>query len=169
LGDFLGDFSATFRVTFWATFWATFRRLFGWLFGRLFETVESREGAKFFRRKFLWPNMSKELTKKLMEVETKRNFERKMTKSGKEKNIGWRQKNAISCEGLFSDFMYAKNMTLNKSLLRLDSPWYGCFGKPAFIRELGSMLWSQFSAIFDNFRRKKWRFFKKQCYDQKFA
>jgi hypothetical protein len=34
---------------------------------------------------------------------------------------------------------------------------------------LGSMLWSQFSAIFDNFRRKNWRFLKNQCYDQNFA
>jgi hypothetical protein len=33
----------------------------------------------------------------------------------------------------------------------------------------GSMLWSQFSAIFDNFRRKNWRFLKNQCYDQIFA
>jgi hypothetical protein len=32
------------------------------------------------------------------------------------------------------------------------------------------MLWSQFSEIFDNFRRKNWRFSKKkQCYDQNFA
>jgi hypothetical protein len=33
----------------------------------------------------------------------------------------------------------------------------------------GSMLWSQFSAIFDNFRRKNWRFYQNQCYDQNFA
>jgi hypothetical protein len=31
------------------------------------------------------------------------------------------------------------------------------------------MLWSQFSAIFANFRRKKWRFLKNQRYDQNFA
>jgi hypothetical protein len=30
------------------------------------------------------------------------------------------------------------------------------------------MLWSQFSAIFANFQGKKWRFFKKQCYDKNF-
>jgi hypothetical protein len=35
--------------------------------------------------------------------------------------------------------------------------------------EQGSMLWSQFSAIFANFRRKNWRFLKNQCYDQNFA
>jgi hypothetical protein len=33
----------------------------------------------------------------------------------------------------------------------------------------GSMLLSQFSAIFDNFRQKIGFFFKKQCYDQNFA
>jgi hypothetical protein len=32
----------------------------------------------------------------------------------------------------------------------------------------GSMLWSQFAAIFDNFQRKNWRFLKNQCYDQNF-
>jgi hypothetical protein len=31
------------------------------------------------------------------------------------------------------------------------------------------MLLSQFSAIFDNFWRKNWRFLKNQCYDQNFA
>jgi hypothetical protein len=34
---------------------------------------------------------------------------------------------------------------------------------------LGSMLWSQFSAIFDNFRQKIGVFLKNQCYDQNFA
>jgi hypothetical protein len=33
----------------------------------------------------------------------------------------------------------------------------------------GSMLLSQFSAIFDNFRRKIGVFLKNQCYDQNFA
>jgi hypothetical protein len=33
----------------------------------------------------------------------------------------------------------------------------------------GSMLLSQFSAIFDNFRRKIGVFLKNQCYDQSFA
>jgi hypothetical protein len=33
----------------------------------------------------------------------------------------------------------------------------------------GSMLWSQFSPIFPNFRRKNWRFLKYQCYDQLFS
>jgi hypothetical protein len=33
----------------------------------------------------------------------------------------------------------------------------------------GSMLWSQFSTVFVNFRRKNWRFSKKQCYDHIFA
>jgi hypothetical protein len=34
----------------------------------------------------------------------------------------------------------------------------------------GSMFWSQFSAIFANFRRKNWRFSHKPlCYDQIFA
>jgi hypothetical protein len=33
---------------------------------------------------------------------------------------------------------------------------------------LGSMLWSQFSAIFDNFRRKNWRFSKKPIIRSKF-
>jgi hypothetical protein len=37
------------------------------------------------------------------------------------------------------------------------------------VHDLGSMLWSQFSAIFDNFRRKNWRFLKNQCYGQIFA
>jgi hypothetical protein len=32
----------------------------------------------------------------------------------------------------------------------------------------GSMFWSQFSAIFANFRRKMGVFLKKQCYDQDF-
>jgi hypothetical protein len=31
------------------------------------------------------------------------------------------------------------------------------------------MLWSQFSAIFDNFRQKNGVFLKNQCYDQNFA
>jgi hypothetical protein len=34
-----------------------------------------------------------------------------------------------------------------------------------FRQKLGSMLRSQFSAIFDNFRRKNWRFSQKRCYD----
>jgi hypothetical protein len=34
---------------------------------------------------------------------------------------------------------------------------------------LGSMLWSQFYAIFDNFRQKIGVFLKTQCYDQNFA
>jgi hypothetical protein len=34
-------------------------------------------------------------------------------------------------------------------------------GHPVLITELGPMLWSRFSAIFDNFRRKKWRFSQK--------
>jgi hypothetical protein len=35
---------------------------------------------------------------------------------------------------------------------------------------LGPMSWSQFSAIFDNFQRKNWRFFlKNQCYDNFFS
>jgi hypothetical protein len=38
-----------------------------------------------------------------------------------------------------------------------------------FIRNLESMLWSQFSAIFDDFRQKIGGFFKNQCYDQNFA
>jgi hypothetical protein len=33
----------------------------------------------------------------------------------------------------------------------------------------GSMLWAQFSAIFDNFGRKNCFFLKKQCYDQIFV
>jgi hypothetical protein len=34
---------------------------------------------------------------------------------------------------------------------------------------LGSMLRSQFSAIFANLRRKNWRFLKNQCYDHNFC
>jgi hypothetical protein len=34
---------------------------------------------------------------------------------------------------------------------------------------LGSMLWSQFSAIFTNFWQKIGVFHKNQCYDQNFA
>jgi hypothetical protein len=33
----------------------------------------------------------------------------------------------------------------------------------------GSMLWSQFSAIFSNFRQKIGVFLKNQCYDQNFC
>jgi hypothetical protein len=33
----------------------------------------------------------------------------------------------------------------------------------------GSMLWSQFSAIFGNFRQKIGAFLKNQCYDQIFS
>jgi hypothetical protein len=33
----------------------------------------------------------------------------------------------------------------------------------------GSMLWSQFSAIFDNFRQKIGVFLKNQCYDHNFC
>jgi hypothetical protein len=33
----------------------------------------------------------------------------------------------------------------------------------------GSMLWSQSSSIFANFRRKNGVFLKNQCYDQNFA
>jgi hypothetical protein len=36
-------------------------------------------------------------------------------------------------------------------------------------RHLGSMLWSQFTAIFDNFWLKIGVFLKNQCYDQNFA
>jgi hypothetical protein len=35
--------------------------------------------------------------------------------------------------------------------------------------DLGPMLWSQFSAIFDNFRQKIGVFLKKQCYGKIFA
>jgi hypothetical protein len=35
-----------------------------------------------------------------------------------------------------------------------------------FESELGSMLWSQFSAIFASFLRKNGVFLKNQCYDQ---
>jgi hypothetical protein len=34
---------------------------------------------------------------------------------------------------------------------------------------LGPMLWSQFSAIFDNFRRKNWRFYQKTMLWSKFC
>jgi hypothetical protein len=34
---------------------------------------------------------------------------------------------------------------------------------------LGSMLWSQFSAVFDNFRQKNGIFLKNYRYDQNFA
>jgi hypothetical protein len=32
---------------------------------------------------------------------------------------------------------------------------------PSLVTTLGSMLWSQFSAIFENFRQKNWRFSQK--------
>jgi hypothetical protein len=35
-----------------------------------------------------------------------------------------------------------------------------------YIHDLGSMLWSQFSVIFPNFRQKIGGFLKNQCYDQ---